>query len=46
MYSECLGGIGESKEFEYHTELDPNMPRAQTPHKVVLSVEFRLKKKI
>ena len=24
MYSECLDGIGEFKDFEYHIELDPN----------------------
>ena len=44
MYSECLDGIGEFKDFENHIELDPNKQRVQTPHKVALSVEFRLKK--
>ena len=43
MYSECLDGIGEFKDFEYHIEFDPNKLRVQTPHKVVLSVEFGLK---
>ena len=46
MYSECLDGIGEFKDFTYHSELDPNMPRIQTPHKVVLSVELRLRRRI
>ena len=46
MYSECLDGIGEFKDFENHIELDPNKPRVQTPHKVVLSAELRLKSKI
>ena len=46
MYSECLDGIGEFKDFEYHIELDPNKLRVQTPHKVVLSVEFGLKKRV
>ena len=45
MYSECLDGIGEFRDFEYHSEFDPNKPRMQTTHKVVLSVELRLKKK-
>ena len=45
MYSDCLDGIGEFRDFEYHSELDPNKPRVQTPHKVALSVEFRLKKR-
>ena len=40
MYSECGDGIGEFKDFEYHIELDPNKPRGQTPHKVVLSIEL------
>ena len=44
MYSECLDGKGEFKYFEYHIELDPNKPSVQTPHKIVLSVEFGLKK--
>ena len=46
MYSEWLDGIGEFKDLEYHTELGPNKPRVQTPHKVVLSVEFGLKKRV
>ena len=46
MYSKCLEGIGEFKDFEYHIELDPNMPRVLTPHKVSLSVEFGLKKTV
>ena len=45
-YSECLDSIGEFKEYEYHSELDPNKPKIQTPHKVVLSVELRLKRRI
>ena len=32
------------QDFEYDIELDPNKPRVQNPHKVVLSVELRLKK--
>ena len=46
MYSECLDGIGEFKDFEYHIELDPNKSRVQTPHKVILSAELRLQSKI
>ena len=46
MYSECMDGTGEFKDFEYHIELDPSKPRIQTPHKVVMSVELRLKSKI
>ena len=42
----CLDDIGELKDFEYHIELDPNKPKVQTPHKVVLSVDLRLKSKI
>ena len=38
MYSECLDGISEFKDFENHIELDSNKPRVQTPHKVALSV--------
>ena len=41
MYSECLDGTGEFKDFEYHIELDPNKPRVQTPHKWY--VKLRLK---
>ena len=29
MYSECLDGTGEFKDFEYHIELDPGKPRIQ-----------------
>ena len=39
MYLECLEGIGEFKDFEYHIESDPNKPRIQNPHKLVMSVE-------
>ena len=46
MYSEYLDEKGEFKDFEYHIELDPNKPRVQTPHKIILSVESRLKSKI
>ena len=46
MYSEFLDGTGEFKDFEYHIDLDSNKPRVQTPHKVVLSVEFILKKRV
>ena len=46
-YPECFDGIGEFKNFEYHIELDPKFkPRIQTPHKVVLSIEPRLKKEL
>ena len=31
MYSEWLDGIGEFKDFEYYSELDPNKPRIQSP---------------
>ena len=34
MYSECLDGTGEFKDFEYHIELDPSKQRIQTPHNV------------
>ena len=44
MFSEGLDGIGEVKYFENHIELKPNKPRVQTPHKVTMSVECRLKK--
>ena len=43
MYSECLDGTGEFQNFEYHIELDPNKPKVPTPHKVILSVEVRLR---
>ena len=43
MYSECLDGIGQFKDFKYHIESNPDKPRVQTPHKVVFSVELRLK---
>ena len=46
MYSECLDGIDEFKDFDYLIELDPNKLRVQTPHKVVLSVELGLKKRV
>ena len=47
MYPESSDGIGESKNFEYHIELDPKfMPRIQTPHKVALSIEPRLMKEL
>ena len=47
MYSECLDGIGEFKEFEYHIELDIKFkPRVQTPYNVALSAESRLKKEL
>ena len=47
MYSECLDGIGEFNDFEYHIELDPKFKqRVQTPHKVALSVESRLRKEL
>ena len=46
MYSEYWDGIGEFKDFEYHIELDPNKPRVQSQHNVVLSVELRLKKRV
>ena len=42
----CLDGIGEFKIFEYYIELDPNMPRVQPSHKVISSVELRLKSKV
>ena len=35
-----------SSKTEYHNELDPNKPRVQTLHKVVLSVELRLRKRV
>ena len=44
MYPECFDSIGEYKNFEYDIELDPKFkPRKQTPHKVALSIEPRLK---
>ena len=46
MYSKYLDGIGEFKDFKYYIELYPNRPRVQTPHKVALSVEFGLKKRV
>ena len=46
MYSESLDGKGEFKDFEYHIESDSNKPGVQTPHKVALSVEFRLMKRV
>ena len=46
MYSECLEGIGEFKYLEHHIELDPNKSKIQTPFKVGLSIEIRLKKRI
>ena len=47
MYSECLDGMGEFKDFEYHIELDPKFkPSVQTPHRVALSTESRLKEKL
>ena len=40
-------GIGEFKDYEYHIELDAKFkPRLQTPHKVALSVESRLKGRV
>ena len=43
MYPECFDGIGEFKNIE----LDPKFkPRIQTPHKVALSIESRLKKEL
>ena len=41
MYSDCLDGIGELKDFEYHIELDPSKPRIQTPHRLVMSVDIK-----
>ena len=47
MYPECFDVIGESKNFEYHIEPDPKFkPRIQTPHKVALSIEQKLKKEL
>ena len=47
MYPECFDGIAEFKNFEYHIELDPKFkPRIQTPHKVALSIEPKLKKEL
>ena len=47
MYPECFDGIGEFKNFDYYIELDPKFkPRIQTPHKVALSIEPRLKKEL
>ena len=46
MHLECVDGIGEFKDFEYHIELDPHKPRVQTPQMVVLFVELRLKKRV
>ena len=47
MHPEGFDGIGEFKDFEYHIELDPKFkPRIQTPHKVALSTEPRLKKEL
>ena len=47
MYPECFDGIGEFKDFEYHIELDPKIkPGIQVPHKVALSLKFRLKKEL
>ena len=47
MYPECFDGIGEFKNFEYHIELDPKFqPRIQTPHKVALTIEPKLKKEL
>ena len=38
-------GISEFKDFELQSELDPKFkPSLQTPHKVTLSTESRLKK--
>ena len=41
MYSDCLDGTGEFKDFEYHIELDLSKPRIQTPHKVVMSIDIK-----
>ena len=42
-----MTGIGELKNFEYHTELHTKFkPRIQTPHKVALSIEPKLKKEL
>ena len=47
MHPECFDGISEFKNFEYHIELDPKFkPMIQTPHKVALSIEPKLKKAI
>ena len=47
MYPECFDGIGEFKKFKYHIELDPKFkPKIQTPRKVALSIETRLKKEL
>ena len=47
MSPECFDGIGEFKNFEYHIELDLKFkPRIQTPHKVSLFIEPRLKKEL
>ena len=47
MYPECFDGIGEFKNYEYHIELDPKFkPRIQTPHKIALSIEPKLKKEL
>ena len=44
---ECFDGIGEFKNSEYHIDLDPKFkPKIQTPHKVALSIEPRLKNKL
>ena len=47
MYPECFAGIDEFINFEYHIELDPKFkPSIQTPHKVALSTEPKLKKEL
>ena len=46
MYSESGDDIGEFKDLEYHIELDCNKRKVQTPHKVALSIEFGLKKRV
>ena len=47
MYPEYFDGIGEFKNFEYHIKLDPKFQsRIQTPHKVALTIEPKLKKEL
>ena len=47
MYPECFDGIGEFKNFEYHIQVNPKFkPKIQTPHKVALSIEPKLKKEL
>ena len=47
MYPEHFDAIAGFKNFAYHIELDLKFkPRIQTPHKLALSIEPRLKKEL